>query len=158
MHDAERRVAVADLPRDDAVGQVVVELRDLDALPPELAVDRVVAFDPIADLGLDPRGLQMLAHRGTDLLAARLAALELLGHLGLEGRKQQGGGRGVDDRGEILEVPLHFRHAQSVSNGRVDLERLTRDPPPRLGLHVLERQHVVQPVGELDQNHAHVAR
>ena len=54
--------------------------------------------------------------------------------------------------GEVLEVALDPRHAQAVGDRRVDLQRLARDAPARLGRQVLERLHVVQPVGELDQD------
>ena len=60
--------------------------------------------------------------------------------------------------GEVLELPLEGVDAEPVRERRVDLERL-------LGLldllrlgHVRERAHVVQPVRELDDQHADVAR
>ena len=60
--------------------------------------------------------------------------------------------------GEVLEVPLDAGHAEAVGDRRVDLQRLARDPAPRLGRHVLQGRHVVQPVGELDDDHPDVLR
>ncbi len=60
--------------------------------------------------------------------------------------------------GEILELPLDLLHTEPVCERRVDLEGLGRDAPLLvLGQH-RERAHVVQPVGELDQQHPDVAR
>ena len=41
---------------------------------------------------------------------------------------------------------------------RIDVDRLLRGAPARLRRHEVERAHVVQPVGELDQQHAHIGR
>jgi hypothetical protein len=60
--------------------------------------------------------------------------------------------------GQVLELRLHLGHAEPVGERRVDVERLLRD---RLGLlrrEVVERPHVVQAVGQLDHEHAQVAR
>ncbi len=60
--------------------------------------------------------------------------------------------------GEVLELGLDPRHAEPVRQRPVDLERLLRDAPARLGRHVIERLHVVQPIGDLDQDDPQVAR
>ena len=44
------------------------------------------------------------------------------------------------------------------ASGRVDLARLERDAAPLVRPQVLERAHVVQAVGELDQDDARVLR
>ena len=53
---------------------------------------------------------------------------------------------------------LEARHAKAVRERGVDLERLSRDALLRLGLHVLERPHVVDAVAQLDEEHTDVAR
>ena len=59
---------------------------------------------------------------------------------------------------EVLELPLDVLHAEPVRERRVDVERFLRDPL-LLGLgQRRDRAHVVQPVGELDQQDAHVLR
>ena len=59
---------------------------------------------------------------------------------------------------EILELPLDGVDAEPVGERRVDLERLLRLLHLLLLAEVLDRAHVVEPVGELDQDHAHVLR
>ena len=57
---------------------------------------------------------------------------------------------------EVLELVLELAHAEAVRDGRVDVARLLRNPrAPLLGL-VLQRPHVVEPVGELDEDDANV--
>ena len=58
--------------------------------------------------------------------------------------------------GEILELPLERVDAEPVRERRVDLERLLRLLDLLLLAEVLDRAHVVQPVRELDQDHADV--
>ncbi len=59
---------------------------------------------------------------------------------------------------EVLELVVERVEAQAVGDRRVDVERLARDAFLLLGLDRFERAHVVQPVGELDEDDAHVAR
>ena len=59
---------------------------------------------------------------------------------------------------EILELPLDGVDTEPVGERRVDLERLLRLLHLLLLAEVLDRAHVVEPVGELDQDHAHVLR
>ncbi len=153
VHDAERRVGVLEARGDDAEGEVVVELRDVDALAAQLLVDRVVALDAEADLGLDAVLAQGLGQLVADALGGLLAELQLLGDLAVQLGELV---RVEVVEGEVLEVPLDPRHPQAVGDGGVDLERLARDPPPRLGRQVVERLHVVQAVGELDDDHPDV--
>ena len=59
---------------------------------------------------------------------------------------------------EILELPLERVDAEAVRERRVHLERLLRLAHLRLLALVLDRPHVVEPVGELDQDDADVLR
>jgi hypothetical protein len=59
---------------------------------------------------------------------------------------------------QLLEFAEQGVQAEAVRDRRVDLERLARDPPALLRIDRVERAHVVQPVRELDQHDAHVAR
>ena len=57
---------------------------------------------------------------------------------------------------QILEFLAHLVHAHAAGERRIDVDRLLGDAPALLGRHMRQRAHVVQPVGELDQQHAHV--
>ena len=57
---------------------------------------------------------------------------------------------------EVLELPLDLVDAEPVRERRVDLERLAGLLDLLLAPEVLERAHVVQAVGELDQDDPHV--
>ncbi len=59
--------------------------------------------------------------------------------------------------GQVLQLPLDLPDAQAAGQRRVDVQRLARDAPLLLGAHVAQGAHVVQPVGQLDQHHAHIA-
>ncbi len=58
--------------------------------------------------------------------------------------------------GQILELLAHLMHAHAAGKRRVDVERLLRGAPARLRRPMRQRAHIVQPVGELDQEHADV--
>ena len=58
--------------------------------------------------------------------------------------------------GEVLELVLDLGHPEPAGDRRVDVERLARDAPLALLGQVLQRAHVVQPVGELHQDHPDV--
>ena len=155
VDDAQRAVGVADVGGDDAKRLVVVELGDVDALAPQLLVDRVVALDPEGDLGLDPGLLEALGQRLGDALHRPLADPHLLGDL----RVQLGELVRVEVvEGEVLEVALDPAHPQAVGDRGVDLDGLPRDPPARLGRHRLQRLHVVEAIGQLDHHHPDVLR
>ena len=58
--------------------------------------------------------------------------------------------------GQILQLLAHVLHAHAAGERRIDFHRLLGNSPALVGAHVIERAHVVQPVCELDQKHAHV--
>jgi hypothetical protein len=60
--------------------------------------------------------------------------------------------------GEVLELALDPLDPEPVRERRVDVQRLAGDALLRLGLHRLERPHVVGPVGELHEEDADVLR
>ncbi len=105
------------------------------------------------DLGRDVDLVELVAqHRGRllDVLLAVGAALadhpaDLLELAGVQRLER-----------EVLELPLELVDAQAVRERRVDLERLLRLLHLLLLAEVLDRAHVVEAVGELDQDHPHV--
>ncbi len=67
---------------------------------------------------------------------------------------------GIDLRErEVLELVLHRAHADALGERRIDIHRLARDAQALLGaLDVMQRAHVVKPVGELHQQDADILR
>src|SRR3546814_20172946 len=59
---------------------------------------------------------------------------------------------------QVLQLGLDQVHAQALRDRRVDLQRLAGDALARLRRLRAQGAHVVQAVGELDQDHAQVAR
>ncbi len=57
---------------------------------------------------------------------------------------------------QIFELLAHLLHAHAAGERRIDVERLLGGAAARLGRLVRQRAHIVQPVGELDQQHPHV--
>ena len=57
---------------------------------------------------------------------------------------------------QILELLAHLLHAHAAGERRIDVERLLGGAPARFRRPMAERAHVVQPVGELDQQHPDV--
>ena len=76
--------------------------------------------------------------------SARLRAISLV-VLGLQVAERQ-----------VLELPLDLPDAQPIGQRRVDLHRLLGDAPLLVGRQILERPHVVQAIGQLDEHHADV--
>lgn len=107
-------------------------------------------FLPAADLALDLIDRQAMAQGFFDLvddfLAIAPGALDRL----------------VDARGthrvhgleaEVFEFDTNGMHAQPIGDGRVDFQCFLGDAPAFFAGQHFQRAHVVQPVGQLDQNH-----
>ena len=72
---------------------------------------------------------------------------DLLEHLGIQSGEC-----------EILKLPLDRIHTESMCQGRVDLQCLSRLLVLLLFRHVADRAHVVQTIAELDDQHANIPR
>ena len=160
VDQAERAVAVAGpllaVALDDhAHGGQVVDLVELAALADHLVVDGVEVLRPAGDVGRDVGLLELAREDPRGLLDVLLAVAPALGDhgadLGVLARVQR-------LEGEVLELPLHRVDAEAVRDRRVDLERLLGLLDLLLLAEVLDRAHVVEPVGELDQDDARVLR
>src|SRR4029077_17100006 len=103
VHDAQRRVTVADLVDEQADGVDVVDLAELRALALHLLPDAVDVFRAALDVGRDPGRLEARPKLGDGPLYVRLATLaprvqqlrELAETFGLERLEC-----------EVLELPL----------------------------------------------------
>ena len=153
MHDAERLIAVGHRLHDHAEAENVGQLLEADRFALHLAPDRIGALAPAQHARRDAAVGEFLGELLLDLADQVLVAVgeriepaadHLVG-LRIELAERQ-----------VVELLAHRMHAHAAGERRVDFQRLLGDAPARLDRHVVERAHVVQPVGELDQQHAHV--
>ena len=59
-------------------------------------------------------------------------------------------------RGEIVEFVAHPLHAHAAGERRIDIDGFLGDPRSLVRHHELQRAHIMQAVGELDEKHANV--
>ena len=57
---------------------------------------------------------------------------------------------------EIFQLVAHVLHAHAAGERRINVERLLGNAFALVGWHKMQRAHIVQPVGELDDEDAHV--
>jgi len=111
------------------------------------------ALDTALDSRRDAGFLQLVAQHLHDarekLLALLAAGFHKLAHVKRNRRDRRNGSRG-------LPALRGFSHAQSVRDRRVDVQRLARDLELAIRREMLKRTHVVQPVGELDEDDTNV--
>ena len=135
---------------DDPDGDQVVDVVELLAPHDHLLVDGPQVLRPPGDVGLDAHLVEPLAHVDEHpleiLLALGRPGRHHLLDLGVALRVQRG-------EGQVLELPAHLLHAEAVGQRRVDVEGLLRRAPLLPLGHDGQRPHVVQPVGQLDQQH-----
>jgi hypothetical protein len=153
MDHTQDRVAVANGLGEDADAYQVVDVTELPAAHDHLLVDRVVVLRASGDGCLDvlpPQVvLDLVDHLGEVLVAGRRTLRDkpddLVVQLGVEGGE-----------GEVLDLPLEGVHAEPVGQRCVDLQRLACDALT-LGV-ITESPHVVEAVGELDDEDPDVLR
>ena len=147
------RPAVAVLVDDDAQTDEVEDVVELLAADDHLLVDAPEVLRATADLGLDPELVELARQRRHDLaevvLALGLTRGDHLFDLGVALRVQR-------REAEVLELPLDLLDAEAVRQRRVDVEGLLGDGALAGHRHDRDRAHVVQAVGQLDQQDAPV--
>ncbi len=148
MNDAERLIAFGEFLHDHSESENVGELLEAEGFALHLAPYRVGAFAATGNIGRYPAfrelARELLRDLGHQSRVLDLESVEPLAHyrvrLGIELAERQ-----------ILELFAHLVHAHTSGERRIDIERLLGTAPARFRRHVCERAHVVQAVGELDQ-------
>ena len=117
-------------------------------------VHRVGAFEARFDAGGNALTAEFVGDgvldQGEKPLVLFLPGVDGLGDLGVLF------GIEISER-EVLEFAANLTHPEAVRDRRVDLERLAGDAFLTLRRKAAQRTHVVEPVRELDQDHADVA-
>ena len=153
MHDAERLVAVGDGLHDHAETEDVGQLLEADRFALHLAPDRIGAFAPALHLRLDAAVGKLLGELLLDLGDQMVVAL---GERVEPPADHVVGFRIKLAERQVIELLAHRMHAHAAGQRGIDFQRLLGGAFARLDWHEVERAHVVQPVGELDQQDAHV--
>ena len=153
VDDADRAVAVLDRADDHPHRGEVEDLVELAALLRHLRVDRVEVLGAAGDLGIDAYLLQLFGEERAGLGHVGLALVALLGDQLFDFRVLA---RVERREGEVLELPLDRVDPETVRERRVDLQRLVRLQRLFLLRQRAERAHVVETVGQLDQDHPDV--
>ncbi len=153
VDDAERAVALLHRLHDHPETENIGQLFESDGLALHLGPDRKRPLAPADDAGGNPVLLQVGGQLGFDLADQIAVAL---------GEPAQ---PFVDDRiglriefaeRQVLELFAHLVHAHAAGQRRIDVDGFLGDAAARRRRHELQRAHVVQTVGELDQQHANV--
>ena len=153
VHDAQHIVAVKHRIHDHAEGKQVEHIVQILVLRIHLAVDAVGVLHAAADTGLDARLVQTLRDLAVDgghkaVILRRLFVQSLRNFTPTDGVEIL--------QAQILQLPLHLLHTQTVGKRGIDLHGL-KGLLLLLGRGlILHGAHIVQPVGDLDKNDADV--
>ena len=153
MDDAERLVAFRNRFRDRPEPENIGELFKAERLELHFAPDRVGMLAPARHPRRDPA----MGELGRKLM------LDFADQIGVAG------GERVEPRvdhverlrvklfeGEVFQFAAHRMHAHAAGKRRIDVDRLLGDAPPRFGGHMGDGAHIVQAIGELHEQDAHV--
>ena len=155
VHDAEHRVALADVADDHAHGTDVVEPLEGHVLAAHLSPDRIEVLRPPLDRRGDAHRTELGLELRDDALDVGLAVVALLVE---ELRDLPVEVRLGEAEGVILELPLELRHAETVGERREELERLPAGGAPQRFVRLRERAQVHHALGERDEDDAHILR
>ena len=154
MHRTERGVAIAHRMGNNAQRHQVVDLGELLALALHLLVDGPIVLGAAVDL-------EVLQTNAVELIGKRLDGLGKIAFADLARLSYHtrdalvGIGLQVEE-GQVLELPLNRAHAQAVGQGRVHVHGLARLKQAAILAQGGKRAHVMQAVGELNDDDADV--
>ena len=156
VDDSQRGVDIRGIAVENhAKGDHVVEIVEIQALPAHLRMDRRQVLEPPGDPCRKSRRREFGRQVGDDLFDVLLAGAPA----GLQPLREIASRFGIQDpEAEVVQFLLDPVDPQAMREWRVDVSRLLGDPSRRLLLHVLERPHVVETVGELDEQGTDVLR
>ena len=149
VDQAQHVVAVRHRVHDDAEGEQVEHVVQRLVLGIHLAVDGVGVLHAGLHRGVHPRltqtGGDLIVDGGHEAVVLRRLLIQRFGDLPVA--------HGIQIfQGEILQLPLHLLHAQTVGDGGVDLHGLKGFLLLLLRRLILHGAHVVETVGYLDED------
>lgn len=120
---------------------------------PDLIINRIDGFGAAEDLELKSLLLQDLLQRidkiFDEALPFRLCFPELIGYIGIPFLV------GVFET-KVFQLRFDGVKAQAMGQWRIEIKRFAGDLHLLVALHVLQRAHIVQAVGQFDQDHTYV--
>ena len=150
---AQRGVAVLHRVGDDAQRHQIVDLFDGDFLALDFLIDGIGALQAAFDARGNAFAAQLAFHGGADFVQEFFVGVAL----GFDGLDDLFEGFGVQvAEGQVFQLAAHFAHAEAVRDGSIDFDGLGGDVRAPLSAQVAERAHVVQPVGQLDDDDADI--
>ncbi len=154
VHHAQGAVAGIHVVDDDADGEDVEHFLERVVLVAHLAVDAVQPLLASGDAPDDACGLHARADRLLDIAHGLAAVAAGTVHRAFQyGRAP----RVLGGKAEGLQFAAHGVHAQALRDGGVDLEGFLGDAAALVRAHHAQGAHVVQAVGQLDQDHPDIA-
>jgi len=149
VNDAQHVIAVRHRVHDDTEGEQVEHVVQTLVLGVHLAVDGIgvlhAAIHIAVDIGLVQALGDLVVDGGHKAVVFRGLLVQRVHDLPVADGVQV-------FQGQVLQLPLHFLHAQPVGNGRIDLQSLKGLLLLLFRSLVLHGAHIVQPVGDLDED------
>src|ERR1022692_2692884 len=149
----QRRVAVLDRVGEDAQRHEIVDLVERDLLAAHFLEDGVGPFQAAIDARGDAFAAQFAFHGLADFAEEFLVGVAF----GFDGAEDLLVGIRLQVlEGQILQLAADLAHAETVRDGRIDLDSLARDALPPLRAQVTQGAHVMQAVGQFHQDDANI--
>jgi len=153
VQHAERPVTILQRLHDDAEAEDVVHLSEAGVFLLHLAVDGehrfLAATERDAHLRVGEGLRHITLHAGHDVASVASRAAHGLVEGGMAPRRQ------VAER-QLLQLAIELVQAQAMGDRGVDVQGLAGDAVALLDRHRRHRAHVVQTVGQLDEDDPHV--
>src|SRR3989344_462146 len=156
MDDAEGFVAVGYFRHDDADSDEIIDAADVHIVALQFLIEAIEMLGAAADFGyLDLFFVQDATEQAYDafhigLPVAQVSFRDFLGFRVMF--------RIEILEAEVLELAFDFADAETVGDGRIDFDGFARDALLFFRSEVLERAHIVETVGELDDHDADILR
>ena len=155
VQNAERGIAVVDRIDNHADCDQIIDFIDaaIDAL--HLAINAVQMLWPPADGSVDTGLRYLLADALHGIVQYLFAIGTLLLKLAFDVRILI---RHEVLKRKILKLALDGAHTKAVRERCIDIQRFLGLAHPLIGIAIGERSHIVQSVGQFDDDHAHIRR